>query len=343
MEAMNDSHLAPELRVARFLVNAAGAKRVEVMRWERLSGGAIQENHGIDVRVHGGKHEGEHRWVVRSDAPSGVSVSRTRAQEFAVLGVAREARVKVPRVLWSCDDGAGPPFFVMERVPGVAAGHRLVKDDALVPDRAALARELGQNLARLHLVRPPIAGLEFLGAPPGNPALERVAAYRACLAALRAAGAFPVLEWGVRWCESNAPRPSRPALLHRDYRTGNYLVNEGRLAAMLDWEFAGWGDPLEDIGWFLARCWRFGRTDREAGGVGPAHDFLAGYQSISGRTVSYEETRYWQALAHVRWAIIALEQAERRRSGAESSLELALTAHIVPELEWEILALTGMR
>ena len=31
---------------------------------------------------------------------------------------------------------------------------------------------------------------------------------------------------------------------------------------------------------------------------------------------------------------------QRHRSGAESSLELALTAHIVPELEWEILDLT---
>ena len=30
----------------------------------------------------------------------------------------------------------------MQRVPGIAAGHRLSKDDALVPDRAALAREL---------------------------------------------------------------------------------------------------------------------------------------------------------------------------------------------------------
>lgn len=340
---MNDSALAPQLRVARFVEKATGAERVEALRWERLSGGAIQENHGIDVRVHGGSHAGEHRWVVRSDAPSGVSVSHSRDHEFRILAAAGAARVKVPRVLWSCDDGSSPAFFVMERVPGVAAGHRLVKDDALVPDRERLARDLGENLARLHLVRPPVAGLEFLGEPPANPALERVATYRACLDGLRPAGAFPVLEWGLAWCAANAPDPSRAVLLHRDYRTGNFLVHESRLAAMLDWEFAGWGDPLEDLGWFLARCWRFGRHDREAGGVGPAHDFLAGYQAISGRTVTFDETRYWQALAHVRWAVIALQQAERHRSGAESSLELALTAHIVPELEWEILALTGMR
>ena len=45
-------------------------------------------------------------------------------------------------------------------------------------------------------------------------------------------------------------------------------------------------------------------------------------------------------MAHLRWAVIALQQAERHRSGSQRSLELALTAHIVPELELEILDLT---
>jgi aminoglycoside phosphotransferase (APT) family kinase protein len=118
-------------------------------------------------------------------------------------------------------------------------------------------------------------------------------------------------------------------------------VNEGRLAAVLDWEFAGWGDAREDLGWMLARCWRFARPDREAGGIGSAQDFLAGYLEAGGEPVSPDDTRYWQAMAHLRWAVIALQQAERHRSGAQRSLELALTAHIVPELEQEILDLTA--
>ena len=48
-------------------------------------------------------------------------------------------------------------------------------------------------------------------------------------------------------------------------------------------------------------------------------------------------------MAHLRWAVIALQQAERHRSGSQRSLELALTAHIVPELEQEILDLTAGR
>eukprot|EP01035_Chromulina_nebulosa_P049233 gene49233-66860_t len=36
------------------------------------------------------------------------------------------------------------------------------------------------------------------------------------------------------------------------------MVNATGLTGILDWEFAAWGDPHEDIGWLCARCWRFG-------------------------------------------------------------------------------------
>jgi aminoglycoside phosphotransferase (APT) family kinase protein len=340
---VNDRTLTPVQRFERFVAEAAGAGRAEVLAWERLPGGAIQENTGVEAQLFGGALAGRHRWVVRTDARSAVAASRTRAEEFALLHAAHAAGTRAPRPLWLCDDGRGPAFFVMERVPGVATGHRLAKDDALVPDRARLARELGENLARIHAISAGTPSLAFLGEPPPEPAMERIAAYRRDLDLLRehGAGAWPVLEWALAWGERHAPSPARATLVHRDYRTGNYLVDGGRLAAILDWEFAGWGDPLEDLGWFLAGCWRFGRPDREAGGIGRADDFLAGYAAVSGRAVDPAETHFWQVIAHVRWAVIALDQAERHASGREPSLELALTAHIVPELEWAILSLTG--
>jgi len=46
-------------------------------------------------------------------------------------------------------------------------------------------------------------------------------------------------------------------------------------------------------------------------------------------------------MAHINWAIIALQRADRYVKGGEASLLLALTAHVVPGLEWEILNLTG--
>ena len=66
-----------------------------------------------------------------------------------------------------------------------------------------------------------------------------------------------MLEWTLRWLEKHAPSTGETVLCHRDFRTGNYMVNDGKLTGVLDWEFAGWGDPHEDVAWFCARCWRF--------------------------------------------------------------------------------------
>ena len=48
-------------------------------------------------------------------------------------------------------------------------------------------------------------------------------------------------------------------------------------------------------------------------------------------------------MATIRWAMIAIQQAERHTSGSEPSLELALTGHIVPELEQQILEMIATR
>lgn len=326
--------------LARWLAVEAGAASARVEALAKLSGGAIQENWALDAAFDGGPFAGRQHLVVRTDAPSAVAASRGRAEEFALFKAAHQAGVTVPEPLWLCTDPGitGRPFFVMRRVAGTGAGHRLVKDDALIPDRPALLRGLGVELARIHTIRPPRADLAFLGAPPQAPALAAIAGFRAWLD--RQETAYPVLEWGLRWLERNAPVPERIVLNHNDFRTGNYMVADGRVSGVLDWEFAGWGDPLADIGWLFAPCWRFGARARVAGGVGEPEDFLAGYEAESGTRVDRARLPYWIAFATLRWAVIALQQANRHVRGGETSLELALTAHVVPDLELDLLEMT---
>jgi hypothetical protein len=47
-------------------------------------------------------------------------------------------------------------------------------------------------------------------------------------------------------------------------------------------------------------------------------------------------------MAHLRWAVVALHQCARHRSGEEPSLDLALVGRRLAELEHEILVLTGV-
>ncbi|HET7634008.1 MAG TPA: phosphotransferase family protein [Burkholderiales bacterium] len=330
---MNLADAATRRALETFITQAAAATSASITAHRRLSGGAIQENHALDVVLTGGPLAGPRRWVMRCDAPSAVAVSLTRAQEFAVLKAAHAAGVKVPAPLW-CSRLGGDEFFIMEYVDGVAAGHRLARDERLVSDRRRLAEQLGENLARIHAMGAPVAGLDFLELPSHSPAEEFVAVFRAHLDALT--DPHPALEWGLRWCELNRPQQETVTFVHHDHRTGNYIVRNGELAAVLDWEFAGYGDPLQDIGWFFARCWRFGRPENVAGGIGAADDFLRGYERASGKAVDRAAIRYWEVAAHIRWAVIALQQAQRHFSGEEPSLELALTRYVVPELEYEI-------
>ncbi len=327
--------------IEHYLREQAQATQVTINKMTKLSGGAIQENWALNATVQGGPFDGMQDWVLRTDAPSGVAISLTRVQEFAVLKVAHEAGVTVPQPLWLCNDAAvlGRDFFIMQRIQGIAAGHRLTKGADLVPDRAALAESLGSNLALLHTVTPPRAELNFFPAPLANHAFGTIAIYRHYLDSID--DAYPGLEWGLRWCELHAPTQGRTTLIHRDYRTGNYMVHEGKLTGVLDWEFAAWGDPREDIGWFMAKCWRFSSPHLEAGGISSAADFLRGYQKISGCSFSSDELKYWQVMGHLRWAIIALQQGQRHLSGGQSSLELALTGRMVAELEYEIIDMTS--
>jgi len=328
-------------RLEAFLCAHAGAQQVRVEQQQRLSGGAIQENWLLEVSVEGGAYAGRQRWVLRSDAQSAVPGSLSRAEEFTVLSTVYCAGVKVPRPLWLCEDTSvhGRAFFIMEWVSGITAGHKLTSHPGAQGDMRLVA-ELGANLARIHQIKPGQArALDFLGDPQQVSVQSCIDAHRGVLDHL---GAFqPVLEWALRWCEMNAPEPAVPCLLHGDFRTGNYLAETSRLQAILDWEFTGWGDPREDIGWFTARCWRFARPDLEAGGIGSLERFMAGYNEVSSLRIEREELLFWQVMATLRWAVIAQQQAQRHLSGEEPSLELALTGRLLPELELDLLRLTG--
>jgi aminoglycoside phosphotransferase (APT) family kinase protein len=324
-------------RLEAWLAGAFGAP-VTVRDMERLSGGAIQDNRVLRLEIAGRPRE----VVLRRDAAATIEASHDRMAEFALLRAAHAAGVTVPEPLALCEDAsvAGAPFAVMARVAGTALGPKVVRDARLGGDRPALVRRLGHELARIHAIRPPRSDLGFLGAPPAPDrfAQDDIAWMRAALDRLGARR--PALEWGLRWAERHAPPARAITLIHRDFRTGNIMMDERGLTGILDWEFATWGDPACDLGWFCARCWRFGRPDLEAGGLGERADLEAGYVAGGGEAIDAGAVRFWEVMAHLRWAVIALQQGERHRSGREPSLEHALTGRIAAELEHQVLAMT---
>ncbi len=330
----------PADAIAAFIARAAGSSDAAVSVVGKLSGGAIQDNWAVDVEIADGPMAGLHEAVLRSDAASGIAESWNRAQEFALISAAHEMRVTVPQPLWlePTGDVTGRPFYVMRRIKGVAQGRRVLR--GLEPEQGdVLAHRLGIELSKLHTVVPTdqlSASLSFLPEVGLDLIAQRAAHYRKALDALPEA--HPVLEYAINRMEDLAPPITRLALCHRDFRTGNYMVEGNRLTGILDFEFAGWSDPYEDLGWFCARCWRFGANENEAGGIGSRAAFYAGYAEGTGHPVDDARVRYWEAIAPIRWAIIALQQGERHASGQEPSLDLALTALRAIECEYDLLS-----
>src|SRR5690606_37216759 len=105
-------------------------------------------------------------------------------------------------------------------------------------DSPVITRQLGQELARLHAVRPPHPLLGVLPLPHGAVAQARVHGYRQALSHIPEP--HPVLEYALNWLEDNPPAPAGVVLCHGDFRTGNYMVQGTRVTGVLDWEFAAW-------------------------------------------------------------------------------------------------------
>jgi aminoglycoside phosphotransferase (APT) family kinase protein len=297
----------------------------------RLSGGASRETWSFDAVGTDGTLIG---LVLRRDPGANTIGSSDRDTEFELVRAAGAAGVPAPgvRFLLRPDDeiGAG---FVMDRVEGETIPRKILRDDQYATARAGLARRCGEIAARIHAV-----DVATLPALPVQGPLDQVAQYRALLDGFRQP--HPVFELALRWLEANAPElPDRPALVHGDFRNGNFIVGPEGIRSVLDWELAHLGDPVEDLGWLCVKSWRFGNVDERAGGFGSVDDLLAGYRAGGGDDVDLEDLRYWETMGTLKWGAICELQCFTHLNGLVRSVELAVLGRRVCETEWDLLDL----
>jgi aminoglycoside phosphotransferase (APT) family kinase protein len=282
--------------------------------------------------------EGERgQWVLRRD-PKGTVSLVPLAEEFVLISRAAEAGVPVPRPLAFEPDGGrfGSPALLMEHVEGTSVAPRILRKPEFELARGRLTAQLAEALARIHAIDPATLN-GALPALQGDPALEQVREWERQLDEI--GEPLPAVELGLRWLRANAPHPAQPRLVHGDFRLGNFIVDEGGLTAVIDWELAHLGDPAEDIGWLCIRSWRFGNDDRPVAGVGGLQEFISAYEAAGGRIVDPVRIRYWEAFGNVKWAVICARQAHDHLSGARRSHELASLGRRTCEPEWDLLQL----
>ena len=303
----------------------------------RLPGGASRESWAFDARPTSGSAR---RLVLRRDPP-GHQLQNSRRDEFLLLERAATAGVCVPRVHWCEEDPAvlGAPFFVMDFVAGETLARRLLRDAEYTPARAALPDQLARVLARIHAIDP--VTLPFLArlAEGDSPAAAELARYEQIFRTI-SPDPHPALELAFRWLAPRRPAPARLAVVHGDFRIGNVIFGPEGLRAVLDWELAHVGDPMEDLGWLCVRSWRFGADDRPVGGLGARAPFLAAYAAAAGTPPDPAAVRWWEVFGNLKWAVICIMQARTFLDGGVRSVELASLGRRIAEMELELLDLT---
>jgi aminoglycoside phosphotransferase (APT) family kinase protein len=302
----------------------------------RESGGASRQTWSFDAVAGGRRHE----LILRRDPPTAAgrerasSTSLDRATEFGVLRAAFRGGVRAPEPLFelTAGDELGEAF-VMRRVGGTAIARKLLRDAPYADARTKIAGQLGEIVARIHKV-----DLAHLPPLERREAALQIAALRATLDTLDQPQ--PVFELALSWLDRRKPTPAaKPVLVHGDYRTGNYLADETGVTAILDWEGAHLGDPIEDLGWLCVKSWRFGAIDRPAGGFGSREQLWQAYRRAGGGAVDPARAHWWEVFGTVRWGVICLTQAWRHLSGSVKSMELASIGRRAVETEVDLLQL----
>jgi aminoglycoside phosphotransferase (APT) family kinase protein len=272
----------------------AGARCVSVTR---APVGNSQETWFIDV-----ERDAARRALVLRRTAEGPLAWTDRALEFAVLRAVRARGLPVPEALWlePAPSSIGRDYFVMERAPGAPPSRA---DEAT---RSAVARELGRALARLHALPSEDLGLPLARPPDGATAARAELArwrdrYRG-----RRLPVVPLLDALLAWLEANAPVGAAPVvLLWGDPGPHNLLVAGGRITALLDWELAHLGHPLDDLGAGVWACLDVLDPDLVVGA----------YESERAAPVDREGLRWFECLACVSRSIMLLEGVRAYEDG----------------------------
>ncbi len=287
----------------------------EIHDLHRLSGGASRETWRFTANG---------RSLVLQRQRSGDQ--RNMLVEAGVVSAARRGGVPVPELIEARRRDDGMAIMVLEAIDGETIARKIQRDPEYASARPRLAADFGRALATVHALDPAnIDGLE---------ATDQLTYYTDVLGSL--GQPHPVLELVHNWLVDTRPTSTRTCVVHGDFRLGNIIVGPDGLRAVIDWELAHLGDPMEDLGWLCVKAWRFGGGPPVAG-LGEYAELFAAYEEAGGGPVDPVVVHWWEVLGTWKWAIMCILQASVHLTGMTRSHELAAIGRRVCENEHDLL------
>ena len=262
-----------------------GAGKIIVDSLQRLSAGASAETWRFDRVIDGVREPmvvqiftGENQFTAALD-------KRTQG---LVQQAAHGAGIQTPRIDMIFDErdrlGEG---FVSAFVAGETLGQKITRGPEFAAAREALTAQCAGILAGIHAIN-----TDCLPPLPDEPPVQMVARLRSAHDSFGVR--LPVFELAFAWLDDHLPKERFGQLVHGDFRNGNFIVDTQGMVAVLDWEAAHLGDPLEDLGWLCLNAWRFGSIGQPVGGFGQRAELFQAYTEASGVAVDPQRVRFWE-------------------------------------------------
>jgi aminoglycoside phosphotransferase (APT) family kinase protein len=316
------------------------ASDIVIERLARIGGGASRETWLVDAEWT--ENGGRAMWplIIRRD-PTASVLETDRRTEFTVMSAARHVPVPVPRMYWLEEDPQwlDRPFMVMERSAGVAPPV-IFPPGETEEVRRTIAAQFVTHLARIHRADWRQLGLDVLGVPRSgsDAARAQVEAWEREYQRAKLEER-PVLAIALRWLATHVPERSEIVLVHADYRAGNFLYEQDRITAILDWEMAHLGDPMEDLAWAVMAFWSSAGLCQ---GLLPRETMIAEYARAGGCPVDPQRLFFYEVLGAVKMAVISLTGVKSFCDGRNYEAVLPLIGFMVPRLEADLIEKLGM-
>jgi aminoglycoside phosphotransferase (APT) family kinase protein len=266
--------------------------------------------------------------------PPGVRYEGTAdvLRQVRVLGVLQGSGVPVATVRWSGDDPRwfGRPYFIVPRLPGdtLRAGEGEWESWPAETLRS-MARQAIEALAALHAVDWQTALPEW--GPPLDPAtdVERWDRFWERAADPELVKLGPEVR---RRLLERVPAGPRAGIFHGDFQWTNLLYDRDRLVAVLDWELAGIGPVLNDLGWIMVFTDPKNWTDdvHTRAPMPSADELRAMYAEAAGGDPG--DVSWHRALAGYKFAIISGFNLMLHRRGKRDDPHWEVLAPSIPLL-----------
>ncbi len=332
---MGGAQSIEEAVLAYLRVRMPAARDLSLSDFTQMTGGWSHEVYVFNACWREDGREASRGMCLRKDPGAGLlrELSSLK-QQYRVLQALEATPLPTPKVYWYEDDPKllGGPFFIMEKIEGEVpnpwsrAGKQAYAEAAR---RGKLPRSFVETLAELHNLDWRAAKLDFLGVPgEGKDFARREIAKWESLIEQSRHDPEPVLTELLMWLKDNAPPVQRLALVHGAYRTGNLIIKDDAIAAVIDWELQVIGDPMYDVAYVLSDLNREGSPLLSC--VVERDFFLDYYQRLTGLTIDFEVCRYYEILYMMRSAAFWISASSLFAEGKNKDLRLARTTYSVP-------------